>query len=79
MRVRSLFRGGGVGRGLTSLAVFSAELSGAETIGLLVEETNDRAVDLYRSMGFRIVSFSDLSSDLRDRVRSGKAVMLRKQ
>ena len=79
MRVKSLFRGGGVGRGLTSLAVSGAELSGDKLIGLLVEETNNRAVDLYKSMGFEIVSFSDLSSDLRERIGSGKAVMLRKQ
>ncbi|RKZ10988.1 hypothetical protein DRQ25_01110 [Candidatus Fermentibacteria bacterium] len=76
MRVRSLFRGGGVGRGLTSLAVSSAELAGAQAIGLLVEETNYRAMNLYRSMGFRIVSFDDLSSGLRERVGKGKAVML---
>lgn len=76
MRVRSLFRGGGVGRGLTSLAVSSAERSGAETIGLLVEETNYRALNLYRSMGFRTVSLDDLSSGLRERVGKGKAVML---
>ena len=79
MRVKSLFRGGGVGRGLTSLAVSSAERSGAETIGLLVDETNKQAVNLYRSMGFKIVPFDELSSDLRERVGTGKAVMLRKQ
>ena len=79
MRVRSLFRGGGVGRGLTSLAVSRAELSGDKTIGLLVEETNKQAVNLYISMDFEIVSFSDLSSDLRERVGTGKAVMLRKK
>ncbi len=79
MRVRSLFRGGGVGRGLTSLAVSSTERSGAETIGLLVDETNNRAVHLYKSMGFEIVSLSDLSSDLREKVGTGKAVMLRKK
>ena len=79
MRVRSLFRGGGVGRGLTSLAVSSAGLSGARMIGLLVDETNYRALNLYRSMGFRTVSFDDLSSDLSERVEKGKAVMQRKQ
>lgn len=79
MRVKSLFRGGGVGRGLTSLAISSAELAGAQTIGLLVEKTNYRAVNLYNSMGFKIVSLNDLSSDLRERVGRGKAVMLRKQ
>ena len=79
MRVRSLFRGGGVGRGLTSIAVSSAERSGAETIGLLVDETNKQAVNLYRSMGFKIVSFDDISSNLRERVGTGKAVMLRKK
>ena len=79
MRVKSLFRGGGVGRGLTSLAVSRAELSGDKMIGLLVDETNYRAVNLYKSMGFEIVSFDDLSSDLCERVGTGKAVMLRKQ
>ncbi len=79
MRVKTLFRGGGIGRGLTSLAVSGAELRGEETIGLLVEETNNRAVDLYRSMGFKIEPFSDLSSELRERVGTGKAVMLRKK
>ena len=79
MRVKSLFRGGGVGRGLTSLAVSRSELSGDKTIGLLVEETNYRAVKLYESMGFKTVPFSDLSPELRERIGSGKAVMLRKQ
>jgi len=76
MRVKTLFRGSGVGRGLTSLAISGAELSGEKTIGLLVEETNNRAINLYKSMGFRIVSFDDLSSGLRERVGKGKAVML---
>lgn len=79
MRVRSVFRGGGVGRGLTSLAICSTELSEDRTIGLIVEKTNNRAVNLYRSMGFEFVPFTDLGSGLRDKLGSGKAIMLRKQ
>ncbi|MEN8208846.1 MAG: GNAT family N-acetyltransferase [Candidatus Fermentibacteria bacterium] len=77
MRVKTLFRGGGVGRGLTTLAVSGAEASGARVIGLLVDETNYRAVKLYESMGFEIIPFDNVNSDLRDRMGSGKAVMLR--
>lgn len=79
MRVRSLFRGGGIGKGLTSLAVSIAELSGDKMIGLMVKETNRQAVNLYRSMGFELVPSTDLSSGLREKADQGKTVMLRKQ
>lgn len=57
--VRSDFRGKGLGRLLMNFLHVSAALRGARQIFLHVEERNEVAIKLYRSLGYRIMRERD--------------------
>ena len=46
----------GIGERLTSLALAEAKRRGASSVFILVEAGNSRAFQLYRKMGFKLIS-----------------------
>ena len=56
MAVRPRCRGHGVGSSLLDVAADAARRSGAEAIGVIVHETNERLAAHYRARGFREVA-----------------------
>ena len=78
--VKPLYRGMGVGEELTIKVIQEAKEEGAEELLLLVREDNQRAISLYRKLGFEIVALPALEEMLeKERLSLGyRRVAMRK-
>jgi len=76
MRVKSVFRGCGIGRKLTRAVIGHASMREDLDLCLIVSPDNIRAVTLYRSIGFEIMEFSGCSDDIRKHIEASNLIMI---
>lgn len=76
MRVSRPFRGAGIGRELTRMIIELASETPDRDLCLTVMRDNDRAVELYRSMGFIELAETEVPDGIRDRLGTDKLIMV---
>jgi GNAT superfamily N-acetyltransferase len=76
MRVSTAFRGAGIGRELARMVMERASLSGDESLCLIVDPDNHRALELYSSLGFTDLELSGSDEGLSGRLEPGNRVMV---
>lgn len=64
LSVKSPFQRGGIGEKLSRVVIDRACAEGAQTLDLLVFDDNDRAVQLYRKLGFEMAVIPELEPRL---------------
>ena len=65
MCVARNYWGYGIGNKLLESSLQWADMSGVEKVTLTVLETNDKAIELYRRMGFEIEGVLKRTADMR--------------
>ena len=80
LSVKSLLRGLGIGEMLSQAVIERARQEGASILDLVVNENNDRAIRLYRKLGFEMHTIPELEPLLeRERASTGcRRVVMRK-
>jgi GNAT superfamily N-acetyltransferase len=76
MRVSRPFRGAGIGRRLTRMIVERASETSDRDLCLAVLKDNDRAIGLYRSMGFSELDSAEIPDGVSDRLGTDKLIMI---
>jgi signal peptidase I len=66
MKVRTRYRGSGIGEKIMRIVIEKAREEGAFRINLLVFEKNKAAINLYHKMGFRQISIPGLDKQLEE-------------
>lgn len=66
------YRGLGIGEGIVREILKRASTLGAERVNLMVNDQNERAINLYRKIGFQRISIPKLDSVLEKDAQQGK-------